>query len=67
MNDQRSLDDPPLNPTLRRGTDATHDTSRTAAPLESISIRKPHGGQWAWICLTVFVACSLVSLVLIFG
>ncbi|WAJ28164.1 hypothetical protein [Antarcticirhabdus aurantiaca] len=67
MNDRHSLDGPPLNPTLRKVTDGTTDTSRTAAPLESISIRKPHGGYWAWICLAVLVACILVSLVLVFG
>lgn len=67
MNDQQRLDGAPLNPPLRKVSDGTHDTSRTAAPLESISIRTPHGGHWAWICLAVFVVCVLVSLVLIFG
>ncbi len=67
MTDRQSRDGPPLNPTLRRGTDGTHDTSRTAAPLESISLRTPHGGHWAWICLGVFVLCVVVSLILIFG
>lgn len=40
---------------------------RIAWPLESIPIRRPHGGHRAWIGLAVFIVGVLVSRVLIFG
>ncbi|MFL1873715.1 hypothetical protein ACIKT0_00550 [Hansschlegelia beijingensis] len=67
MSDQPPLDPQRLNPSLRSANDGSHDTSRTAAPMESISIRKPHGGGWAWVALAVFILCVVVSVILIFG
>ncbi|HWL69997.1 MAG TPA: hypothetical protein VNS22_16655 [Geminicoccus sp.] len=67
MTNRRAPEDAPLNAAMRARIDRSHDTSRTPAPLETVSIRKPHGGFWVWICVAVFVVCVLATLVLIFG
>jgi len=67
MNERRPPEDSDVSPAMHATTDRSYDTSRTAAPLESVTVRRPYGGAWAYVGAAVFIICVLVSLVLIFG
>lgn len=57
-----------LNPKLKSGEDAMHDTETpTRPPAESASVQREEGRSWPVIWLIVTVICVLVALYLIFG
>lgn len=59
----RTGNDPGLNPTLKRRTDATHDTTRrTPAPADSASVQREEGRWWPLVWAAVVIVGVLITI-----
>jgi hypothetical protein len=57
--------DATLNPALKRRTETTHDTTSSAAPVDTASVQRQEGRAWPMIWLIVTLLCVAIALYLI--
>ena len=55
----------PLNPALKSRKETTHDTTSSAAPVDTVSVKRQEGRAWPMIWLIVTLLCVAIAIYLI--